>query len=471
MNRKASFGNYSRVRCVSELEFHNKKRRRVPNMTIRLLFKTLYAIIILLPLIVSFILRPRTNINLLFEISISFALIGFMMLSLQILFVGRFKWIEKQFGLDILIRNHRNIAVIAVFLIVLHPLLLVAASGGDLAIILSFKVPWQIWMGRTALIVLIINVGISYYQGKLGLKFETWRVLHDSLVPLIIGLVFAHSFFIGDDLQFTAMKWIWITALILSFMLFGYHLAIRPWLQSYHNYTVTEVRQSAPKVWTIKFSPGQNDKIKPHLPGQFHFLTFHRRKGLPEEEHHWTISSSPTEKHLASTIKELGDFTATIGETKPGDTVTVDGSYGRFSYLLHSEEKELLFIAGGIGITPVRSMIKHLHDTNNVMPVILLYANNDEKSITFKDELEDIAISGIPQLKVVHVLSKPETGWTGETGFVDQAKIDKYCGRDLSNKGFYLCGPKPFLDAIVQILQSKGVAPEHIHMELFSFLG
>jgi predicted ferric reductase len=439
-------------------------------MTRRLLFITLYAIIILLPLIVSFILRPRTNINLLFEISISCALIGFMMLSMQILFVGRFKWIEKQFGLDVLIRNHRNIAIIAVILILLHPLLLVAASG-ESAIIFSLRVPWQIWLGRTALIALIINVGISYYQGKLGLKFETWRVLHDFLIPLIVGLMFLHSFFIGDDLQFTAMKWIWITTLILSFMLFGYHLAIRPWLQSYHDYTVTEVTQSAPKVWTIKFIPGKSDKINPYLPGQFHFLTFHRKEGLPEEEHHWTISSSPTEKHFASTIKELGDFTATMGETKSGDTVTVDGAYGRFSYLLHPEDQELVFIVGGIGITPVRSMIKYLHDTNNVMPVTLLYANNDEKSITFKDELEDIAISGIPQLKVVHVLSKPDNGWTGETGFIDQAKIDKYCGRDLNNKGFYLCGPKPFLNAIIQVLQSKGVAPEHIHMELFSFLG
>jgi predicted ferric reductase len=439
-------------------------------MSRRLLLQILYVIVVLIPLTASFILRPRTNSNFLFEISIGFALIGFMVFSMQILLAGRFKWIERPFGLDVLIRNHRNIAVIAVSLLLLHPLLMVAASG-ELSLIFSFKVPWQIWAGRTALIALIINVGISYYQGKLGFKFESWRVFHDSIVPLIIGVAFVHSFFIGDDLQFTAMKWIWITALILSFVLFGYHLAIRPWLQSYHDYTVTEVIQSAPKVWTIKFLPGQNDKIKPHLPGQFHFLTFHRRKGLPEEEHHWTISSSPTEPYLTSTIKELGDFTATMGETKQGDTVTVDGAYGRFSYLLHPEEKELVFIVGGIGITPVRSMIKHLNDTNNVMPVTLLYANDNEKNIAFKDELDNIATSGVPQLKVVHVLSKPDIGWAGETGFIDQAKIEKYCGKELKDKGFYLCGPKPFLDAIVGALQSSGVAADHIHMELFSFLG
>jgi ferredoxin-NADP reductase len=105
------------------------------------------------------------------------------------------------------------------------------------------------------------------------------------------------------------------------------------------------------------------------------------------------------------------------------------------------------------------------------MPVTLLYANDDEKSIAFKDELDNIATSGVPQLKVVHVLSKPDIGWTGETGFIDQAKIEKYCGGELNDKGFYLCGPKPFLDAIVRTLHSKGVAAEHIHMEFFSFLG
>ena len=422
-------------------------------MTRRLLLQILYVIVVLIPLTASFILRPRTNSNLLFEISMGFALIGFMIFSMQILLAGRFKWIERPFGLDVLIRNHWNIAIIAVILIIAHPILLAAASG-EWGLILSFHSSWKVWLGKIALLALIINVGISYYQGKLRLKYENWRMLHDFIGPLIIVLAFLHSIFIGDDLQFTAMRWIWIVTLILSFMLFGYHLAIRPWRQRHHDYTVTEVTQSTPGVWTIKFVPKQNESIKTYLPGQFHFLTFHRKKGLPEEEHHWTISSSPAEPYLTSTIKELGDFTATMGETKPGDTVTVDGAYGRFSYLLHPEEKELVFIVGGIGITPVRSMIKHLNDTNNVMPVTLLYANDNEKSIAFKDELDNITTLGVPQLKVVHVLSKPDIGWAGETGFMDQAKIEKYYGKELKDKGFYLCGPSLFLMRLSELCKA-----------------
>ncbi|HIE26514.1 TPA: hypothetical protein EYP66_04440 [Candidatus Poribacteria bacterium] len=69
----------------------------------------------------------------------------------------------------------------------------------------------------------------------------------------------------------------------------------------------------------------------PLLPGQFHFIKLYREGGLPVEEHPFTISSSPTEKgFVSSTIKESGDFTATIGQTKPGDTASVQGPYGRF---------------------------------------------------------------------------------------------------------------------------------------------
>lgn len=219
---------------------------------------------------------------------------------------------------------------------------------------------------------------------------------------------------------------------------------------------------------TVKLAPPQGGPVYDYLPGQFQFITFFRDRGLPVEEHHWTISSSPTQKgYVTSTIKSLGDFTATIKDTRPGDTAAVHAPFGRFSYALHPEEKDLVFTAGGIGITPLMSMLRHMRDTRDTRSVLLLYGNPDADRIVFRDELEHIGAGEHPRLRVVHVLSDPGENWTDERGAIDGEKIEKYCGRDLSGKVFYVCGPPPLIEGVVSALQERGVSHRRIRVEFF----
>ncbi len=96
--------------------------------------------------------------------------------------------------------------------------------------------------------------------------------------------------------------------------------------------------------------------------------------------------------------------------------------------MLHPEDKDLVFFAGGIGITPFMSMLRHMRDTESDLRVVLLYANRSEADIVFRNELTEMEEAEKPRLRVVHILSNPGSNWTGERGHVDREKIGRFVG-------------------------------------------
>jgi len=428
---------------------------------------SLYVLVAICPLILALVFGSP-NDNILWNISQGFALTAITILALQTALAARFKWITRAFGFDIVIRYHRNISIFACCLLVFHPLLLILGGAGWSLI---YTGNLFIWLGKVALFLVILNVFISVYQNRLKLKFERWRFFHDVLSPALLVLAFIHSWFVGTDLPESPLRILWVLLLGAALVIFVYHRFIRPWNLARRPYQVADVKQEAETVWTVKLSPPAGGEIFDYVPGQFQFIKFLRGRGLPEEEHHWTISSSPSQKtYLSSTIKELGDFTATIGETEPGDKAVVHAPFGRFSYLFHPGEKDLVFIAGGIGITPLISMLRYMRDNKETLSVTLLYGNPDKDSIVFDQELRDIEQGGHPSLKVIHILQEPDKDWTGESGYIDREIIEKYCGENLSEKGFYVVGPPALIEKSIQNLRDLGVKESHIHLELFSFL-
>lgn len=405
-----------------------------------------------------------------FELGRSTALIGFALLVLQGVLAARITWIERSFGLDRLLRFHRHMAILAVALLVSHPVLISLGSSEALAP-LAFDVPWPIWAGRAALGLLMLHVVSSARRRSLRLSFERWRFLHGIAALLLLALVLAHSGAIGGDLRIQSLRLVWLGIGVGVGALFVYHRGIRPRLLRRHPYHVAEVRREADKVWTIVLEPAEGRRIAPHQPGQFHFLTLHRGRGLPEEEHHFTISSSPTEEgRISSTIKELGDFTSTIKDTQVGDTASVHGPFGRYSYRLHPEDQDLVFIAGGIGITPLMSMLRCLRDTGDSRNVLLLYANKDEESIVFREELAQIELGVAPRLVIDHVLSRPGPGWQGTTGRINGRLLEQHLNVDIWRRTFYICGPTGMANSVCADLRDLGVPDRRIRMEIFAFV-
>lgn len=428
----------------------------------------LYVAIVFSPLILVALARPLTDHSFVYTVGKNLALVGFTILSLQFVLSARLKWIERPFGLNVLFHFHKAMAVLASLLLISHPVL-IAIGGDNWSVIFGPQVMWHIWLGRIALLIVLVHVLLASFRFIIKLNYETWRFVHNLGAVLILPLGFFHSWNAGGDLQLVSVKALWAVLLYAAVVSYLWHRVMRRLLLRRNPYKVLEVQRETDGVWTISLAPPEGGGCFDFLPGQFHFVTFHRASNLPVEEHHWTISSSPTTPGvLRSTIKESGDFTASIGKTKPGDMALVDGPFGRFSYTLHPDERELVFIAGGIGITPLMSMLRHLRDTRAERSVTLLYANNSEEDIVFHDELADMERSGVIQLKVVHVLSKPSDAWQGERGRLDEDKIKRLSGPEFTGRSFYVCAPPELMNLTIRTLRKADVHAARIHFERFN---
>jgi len=430
-----------------------------------LLLVVLYILIVISPFVLAAILRSENSSNFVREIGKNFSLLAFSILSMQFVVGARLKWIEKPFGLDVIFQFHKAMGVFAVTLLLLHPILL--AIAGSWALFLNNT--WYILIAKIILLFALIHFPfVSLFRLAVRLEYEKWRFTHNIMAALVLLIGFVHSWraslSYNGDLNSTPMRVLWIGMLGVAAIAYIYHRWHRR-----RSYQVVEVLNETENVWTIKMAPPEGEKQYNHLPGQFHFIKPRRGADLPVEEHPFTISSSPTEEgFISSTIKESGDFTSAIGKIKPGDNISIQGPYGRFSYIFHPDKQELVFIAGGIGITPLMSMLCHMRDTQSDKEVLLLYGNNTENEIAFGEELAEIETGEHPRLKVVHILAKPGDGWSGETGFVDREKIERLCGERLRNKSFYICGPPIMMNIVIKILKDLDVPDDCIHFERFA---
>jgi predicted ferric reductase len=428
----------------------------------------LYLMVLVAPLVLTAGFNLKNEDSLTSNIGQALGLLAFAILIMQVGLAARLKWVEKPFGLNLTFPFHRNMGVFVAGILIAHPLL-IAAGGSGWPLLIGLDLPWYIWLGKATLLLLLINVALSVYRGSLGLKFENWRLLHNIFGPAILVLAFLHSWYAGGDLEVVPMRALWIVLLTGAVLLFGYHRFLRPWQLGRHPYRIIEVRQETPQVWTLKFAPPPGEHRFDFLPGQFQFVTLKRGRDLPVEEHHFTISSSPNEPAFhTSTIKASGDFTATIGQTRPGDLAIIHAPFGRFSYLLKPQALDLVFIAAGIGITPLMSNLRHMRHTRADRRVLLLYSNKTENDIVFREELAQIETGTKPQLQVIHLLTHPDAGWQGEQGRLDREKIQRLCGNRLTTSTFFLCCPPPLTTALVQILAELGVPDSRISFEHFS---
>lgn len=424
---------------------------------------TLYPVCAITPLVIFASLHPKADHPAVAEVGVDCAVIGFTILALQFVITARLRWVEAPFGLDVLLVFHRAMAMIATLLLFAHPLLVAWGEGGWL--LTRWHVHWYIWMGRAALVLLLAQATTGLARRVMRIPYERWRRLHNVLAPTVLGLGFAHSVAAGDDPAGRGLL-VWGAMTTIALACWIYSRVVRPQLLLRHPFRVEALTPEAPGVWTLTLTTEQGRNFH-FVPGQFQFLRLHDAQ-IPNEEHPFTIASSPTRSdRISLTIKESGDFTAAIGRVRPGDRATVQGPFGRFSHTLHDDEPNLVFVAGGVGITPLMSMLRCMRDRRERRQVLLAYANRSLANAVFADELTAVAAGDAPVLKVVHVLSNPPHCWTGETGRLDAHRLARLCG-GVTGRSFYLCCPPPMMDALVRGLRRMGVHPRHIHADAFS---
>ncbi|MBS3886055.1 MAG: ferredoxin reductase family protein [Dethiobacter sp.] len=379
-----------------------------------------------------------------------FASLGFWFFFLQFVLSSRLKLIESGFGLNRMIHAHRLLGRLALIFLLLHPLLLFMHEG-----LFSAGTPFRI-AGLTVLLMLMLTAFVASFHKKLKLSYELWLNIH-KVNYILFPVALIHIF--GNALPGSLLYYIWLI-LTLLFALLLVEKIIREIKIRKNLYEVVKVQQESKDIWSLYFK----GKQLAYQPGQFMYLRL-LRNGKLSSAHPFTISSSPTWEMLTVTPKELGDFTATIKDTKVGDLALIDAPYGIFSFLNYDCDR-LAFIAGGIGITPFMSMLRYIYDERIEKQVTIIWGNKDEEALCFQEELDKMARE-MENIKVVYVMSAQES-WRGEKGRIGGKVIDKYVP-ELARCHFFVCGPPMLSLAIMKTLREKGVPGRRIHHELFEF--
>jgi predicted ferric reductase len=408
-----------------------------------------------------FILLNNTgNVNFIYQIGKIAGVVGISLLVVQIILSSRFKFIEKGVGQNNLIIFHKYVAITALTLLLLHPILLffgLKTSGLTLG---EYLRSWGVfqYLGLFAVLSIIVTVVFALYSDKFKIKYEVWRMLH-KLTFLIILLGLIHSFFMGTDIITRGLiyHW-WIFLALLALLTFFGKYIVRYFLLKRSVYKVVSVKKETPDVRSIFLEPVYG-KIFDYKPGQFAYTIFDS-PGLPEEEHHFTISSSPGDGNLAFTIKESGDYTSLLGKIREGDLVRIEGPFGVFTNL--GIKTPYLFIAGGIGITPFISMLRYARKERNLGYYFLIYSVKTQKDLVFKNELEEMRKEG---LKIYTVLSQ-ERIKNYYYGRIDINLLKRFI-KGKKNASIFLVGPGEMMRSIKKDLMKLGIKKGKIFSERF----
>lgn len=384
-----------------------------------------------------------------------FALIQFMLM-------GRIPWIERAFGMDRLASFHRVNGYAAIILILLHPIFMTfhhmvedQTNYFNAYLTLFTEHSYTI----LALIAEILFVGVvlsSMYIARKHLKFETWYYVH-LMVYLAIIIVPFHQFtngttFVGNPVA--RDFWLGLYAFVaLNIVVLRFGRIVFDYLR--YDFTVSRIVHETPTVTSVYIKAKNVERLK-IKPGQFILVRVLNKK-LWWQEHPFTVSWIPHDDELRISVRNVGDYTADIQELKPGAKVAVSGPFGRFTVDV-AVTKKRLFIAGGIGITPLRSLAEQASENND--DAVLLYANKDSSDVPLKDEIDAL------HLKKIYVYSD-ERIKNAEFGRID-AELVKKLVSDYKHRDIYLCGPPPMIAGLVRDLTAFGVPVEQMHYEQFA---
>ncbi|MEO6002671.1 MAG: ferric reductase-like transmembrane domain-containing protein [Opitutus sp.] len=389
---------------------------------------------------------------------------GLAMLGLQSVLTARFRRATAPFGIDIIYYFHRWAAVAGVGLVLAHYLILKVRYPAALGSMVPWRAPWPMTAGRTALILFAILLISSLWRKTFRLEYDRWRIVHAVLAVAAVVLAIAHIWGVN---YYTAAAWkggVWGAYTALWVLVVGYVRLARPLTLLRRPYSVVDVRKERGRSWTVTVRPEAHGGFR-FRPGQFAWLTL-RQSPFSAKEHPFSISSSAESSALLQfTIKELGDFTRTIGQVKAGERAYVDGPHGVFTTDYYPDAPSLVFVAGGIGIAPIMSILRTLADRGDPRPMRLIYGNRRWDNVVFREAIDEIA-SRI-HLKVVHVLEEPPTDWKGLQGVLNESVMRTALAGSLEGTVFFVCGPKPMSDSVQRTLGKLGVPMRQVHCELF----
>ncbi len=381
---------------------------------------------------------------------------------LQFMLMGRVTWIETPFGLDKLAIFHRLNGYAAVSLITIHTFLITAGyalnSGVNLLVqYVTFLKNFEFVIGAFIAEMFFYTVVItSIYIVRKKLKFESWYWVH-MIVYAAIALAFLHQIHVGGTFTaYPAFRYIWIAIYLfvaLNVLYWRFGKVVVNFIR--FKFKIDEVVHETDSAVSI-YIRGNNLKHWHSKAGQFVLVRI-LTKQLVAQEHPFSLSYIPKQNRLRITVKGVGDYTKTLQSLKPGASVWISGPYGSFKRDI-SQNPKRLYIAGGVGITPLRALIEESAGEDGA----LIYGNKTVNDSIFLDELGQL----LPKNKIFNVLSDDPV-YAGLKGYVTADLIAKLVP-DYMSRDIFLCGPPPMMERIITGLSTLKFPVKQLHYERFS---
>jgi len=387
-----------------------------------------------------------------------------LMILLQLPLAGRLKVLDRNFSLPGLIRQHRRHAWAIVLMALVHPLCVLLPEG-KLTLPLEMRY-WPEWMGVALLVLILAQFATTQWRQPLAIVFHRWLPGHRVTGTGIAALLIVHVLYVSETFTdnwpprlavlvaggIFALIWLWVRS---------------GWLRMHrHPHRVSRAEPIGRDCICVEVESADGAAMD-YLPGQFAFVTF-RSKHLPREPHPFTLTSSPSRPgSIQFAIRTCGDWTRRLDRLAIGDRAYLQGPFGRFSHLFAGSERELILIAGGIGITPMLSMLRYMADHGDKRPITLIWSNRTPAHLVFSEELDGLAtqLTGLRHIPIF-----TDNAETGEpSGRLNRTLLSALLSENSRTAAVFLCGPPPMMKALITDLKRLGFPARAIFTETFGF--
>lgn len=383
----------------------------------------------------------------------------------QFILMSRTWWIDRAFGMEDIAKFHSANGFVVMTTILLHPLALTIgyATDGDFfqQYMLFIQQYEKVNLALISTILFIAVVLTSMHIVRRKLPFERWYYVHLLVYGAII-LAFGHQLAVGGSFAGEALYLYYWTALYIfvALNLIIWRFGMPVYTSIKYRFRVAKIVKETQDTWSVYITGRNLDKWK-SSPGQYVLVRF-LTKQMGAQEHPFSLSYIPKDNTLRLTIKQLGDYTRLIPELTLGTRVVVSGPFGAFTNRA-AETSKRLYLAGGVGITPIRAMLEESVAAGN--DNVLLYGSRTVNDIIFDTELLKLQKQGS---LTVHNIISGQPGYKGEKGYVSIDKVTALVP-DYKTRDIFICGSPVMTKQLIADLHAAGVDPARVHFERFTF--
>ncbi len=384
---------------------------------------------------------------------------------LGLVLISRTPWLERRYGMDRMTHWHRYVGFTAAILMVVHVVSITIGYAWDSDISI-----WDQIVDSTLNYAYVANAMIAFslfmlvavssvHRLRRFLSYEQWWLVHLASY-LAVALAVGHQTAVGTD--FVRDGWAfayWVVLYVsVAFLVVGHRWVTPMFMAVRHKFVVADVEVEGPGVVTVVVAGRDVDQL-PAQAGQFFVLRSLTRR-LWWKGHPFSVSAPPDGSTLRFTIKSLGDDTAELQTIPVGARVSIEGPYGGFLPFRASDRK-MLYIAGGVGITPFRGLID---DIDRPQDVALLYRNRSPQEAIFLDEL--VALSEERGFDL-HLSFSSTLNGNREIDPFDPKRLLSFLP-DLPGREVFVVGSQSLISSARRGLREAGVPVGQIHYESFT---